>query len=89
MSWKIKKFRTTGAFTVVPKNFPHTTNSKENSLCSWAWLFIDVEGFITKLYKDNSRMAQKLISCINQRAHYSKNEDRPTVSSAMEAFRRR
>ena len=22
-----------GAFTVVPKNFPHTTNSKENSLC--------------------------------------------------------
>ena len=56
-----------GAFTVVPKNFPHTTNSKENSLCSWAWLFIDVEGFITKLYKDNSRMAQKLISRINQR----------------------
>lgn len=69
-----------GAFTVVPKNFPHTTNSKENSLCSWAWLFIDVEGFITKLYKDNSRMAQKLISRINQRAHYSKNEDRPEVA---------
>ena len=56
------------------------TNSKENSLCSWAWLFIDVEGFITKLYKDNSRMAQKLISRINQRAHYSKNEDRPEVA---------
>ena len=37
-----------GAFTVVPKNFPHTTNSKENSLCSWAWLFIDVEGFLDK-----------------------------------------
>lgn len=34
-------------------------------------------------------MAQKLISRINQRAHYSKNEDRPTVFSAMEAFRRR
>lgn len=25
-----------GMFTVVPKNFPHTTNSKENSVCSWA-----------------------------------------------------
>ena len=81
MSWKNKEIPYgRGAFTVVPKNFPHTTNSKENSLCSWAWLFIDVEGFITKLYKDNSRMAQKLISRINQRAHYSKNEDRPEVA---------
>ena len=69
-----------GAFTVVPKNFPHTTNSKENSLCSWAWLFIDVEGFIMALYKDNPRMAQKLISRINQRAHFSKKEDRPAVA---------
>ena len=34
-----------GMFTVVPKNFPHTTNSKENSVCSWAWVFVDVEGF--------------------------------------------
>ena len=31
-----------GMFTVVPKNFPHTTNSKENSVCSWAWVFVDV-----------------------------------------------
>ena len=52
----------------------------EDKEIPWAWLFIDVEGFITKLYKDNSRMAQKLISRINQRAHYSKNEDRPEVA---------
>ena len=76
-------------FTIIPPNFPHTTTSDVGNISKWEYLFIDVEGFITKLYKDNSRMAQKLISRINQRAHYSKNEDRPTVSSAMEAFRRR
>ena len=32
------------------------------------------------LYKDNPRMAQKLISRINQRAHFSKKEDRPAVA---------
>ena len=69
-----------GMFTVVPKNFPHTTNSKENSVCSWAWVFVDVEGFITELYKGNMRMAQKLIARINQKAHFVKNEERPEVA---------
>lgn len=69
-----------GVFTVVPKNFPHTTNSRENRVSSWAWLYIDVEGFITTLYKDNPRMAQKLISRINQKAHFAKKADRPEVA---------
>ena len=89
MSWKIKKFRTTGGIYGSTKELFTYDKLKGKQSVLRAWLFIDVEGFITKLYKDNSRMAQKLISRINQRAHYSKNEDRPTVSSAMEAFRRR
>ena len=42
--------------------------------------FVDVEGFITELYKGNMRMAQKLIARINQKAHFVKNEERPEVA---------
>ena len=43
-------------------------------------MFVDVEGFITELYKGNMRMAQKLIARINQKAHFVKNEERPEVA---------
>lgn len=67
-------------FTVVPKNFPHTTNSLEHQMCSWAWLFIDVEGFIAELYQNNTRMAQKLIARINQKAHLVRCTEKPEVA---------
>ena len=46
-------------FTVVPKNFPHTTNSTGDSVSYWEWLFIDADKFLREVYKDNPRMAQK------------------------------
>lgn len=67
-------------FTVVPKNFPHTTNSLEHQMCSWAWLFIDVEGFLAELYQNNTRMAQKLIARINQKAHLVRCTEKPEVA---------
>ena len=35
-------------FTVIPERFPHTTNSIENTICKWEYLFVDVEGFLRK-----------------------------------------
>ena len=67
-------------FTVVPKNFPHTTNSLEHQMSSWAWLFIDVEGFLAELYQNNTRMAQKLIARINQKAHLVRCTEKPEVA---------
>ena len=47
-------------FSVLPPNFPHTTNSDPGDLSRWEYLFIDVEGFLRK-FLDNPVKAEKMI----------------------------
>ena len=35
-----------GIVTVIPPNYPHTTNSDIGTVSKWEYLFIDVEGFM-------------------------------------------
>lgn len=35
-------------FTVIPRNFPHTTDSAPGNISYWEYLFIDVEKFCPK-----------------------------------------
>ena len=37
-----------GIFTVIPKNYLHTTNSFPGELSSWEYLFVDVEKILQK-----------------------------------------
>ena len=37
-------------FTVIPSNYPHTTNSDPGTISRWEYLFIDVEGILEALY---------------------------------------
>lgn len=55
-------------FTVIPKNFPHNTESDHFSLSRWEYLFIDVEVSLREIYGENSLYADDLSSIINQRA---------------------
>lgn len=55
-------------FTVIPKNFPHTTESENGSLSRWEYLFIDVENFLHEIYRDNPIFAEDIIELINSRA---------------------
>lgn len=56
-------------FTVIPKNFPHTTNSSRDTLSSWEYLFIDVDGFLSERYYNAPHMADRLVRRINRSAH--------------------
>ena len=38
-----------GMFTVIPKNYLHTTNSMPGKLSSWEYLFVDVEKLLEKM----------------------------------------
>lgn len=53
-----------GSFTVIPKNFPHTTNSDPGTLSKWEYLFVDVEGLLQNLGQGGRqrRMIQKIQS---------------------------
>ena len=55
-------------FTIIPKNFPHNTESENFSLNRWEYVFIDVELFLREIYRDNDIYADDLISLINNRA---------------------
>ena len=71
-------------FTVVPKNFPHTTTSTGDSISYWEWLFIDADKFLREVYKDNPRMAQKVIDRVNKRAHFVRVQDKPQIGALVQ-----
>lgn len=56
-----------GDFTIIPKKYPHTTNSIPNTKSHWEYLFIDEEGFLQKIFGEFSRhkKCEKLKECIN------------------------
>lgn len=49
-------------FTIIPPNYPHTTNRSGKSY--WEYLFIDVEGFFSAMYPGNTRLIDALIARI-------------------------
>lgn len=57
-----------GMFTILPKNYPHNTNSMNFTLSRWEYLFVDVEAFLKDIYRDNEIFAEDLITLINNRA---------------------
>lgn len=54
-------------FTIIPPNFPHTTNSDVGNISKWEYLFIDVEGFLENVLGNRLR-AEKMIQRIYSRA---------------------
>ncbi len=67
-------------FSVIPKNYPHTTNSDYNTISRWEYLFVDVENFLHDVYYDNPLFAEDIIKRINNRASCIASENAPEVS---------
>jgi AraC-like DNA-binding protein len=55
--------------SIIPKNFPHTTNCKLDTQAKWEYLYVDVEAFLYSLYDKNSLFADRLLHRINKRAY--------------------
>ena len=67
-------------FSVLPPNFPHTTNSDPGDLSQWEYLFIDVEGFLRK-FLDNPVKAEKMIQRIYSKPLFLKEADNTSVAA--------
>ena len=67
-------------FTVIPPNYPHTTNSDVGTISRWEYLFIDVEGFMKK-FLDSPVKAEKMIQRIYSRALFLREEEYPSISA--------
>jgi AraC-like DNA-binding protein len=68
-------------FSVIPKNYPHTTNSAGMTCSAWEYLFIDVDSFVKAVYYNNPYLADKIIRRVNRKAHYCKEEDNPEIAA--------
>ena len=67
-------------FTVIPPNYPHTTNSDPGNISQWEYLFIDVEGFLEK-FIDNPVKKEKMIQRIYSKVLFLKEEDNRSVAA--------
>ena len=68
-----------GIVTVIPPNYPHTTNSDIGKVSKWEYLFIDVEGFMKK-FLDNPVKAEKVIQRIYSRALFFEEKENLSIS---------
>lgn len=50
-----------GTFTIIPKNTPHKTVSRQEIICRWKYLIIDTDSFLSGIYKDDPPLARHLI----------------------------
>ena len=78
-------------FTVIPQNFPHSTNFSENTYSVWEYLIIDVDGFLNAAYRNNPALADKLSRLINRSVHLAKAAEQEQIAllirQIMEAIR--
>lgn len=55
-------------FTVIPRNFPHCTRSRCDVISRWEYLFVDVEGFLKRQYREKPAMAERIRKRVEQKA---------------------
>lgn len=73
-------------FSVIPKNYPHTTKSDNDTISRWEYLFIDVEHFLHEVYSDDPLFAEDIIKRINHQASCTNAYHAPEVSKIILAI---
>lgn len=69
-------------FTIIPPNYPHTTNSNGNSY--WEYLFVDVEGFLASEYPTNPRLRNTLTNRIYSDAILQTDDAYPRIGNLIQ-----
>ncbi|MCD8015278.1 MAG: AraC family transcriptional regulator [Lachnospiraceae bacterium] len=77
-----------GTITVIPKNYPHTTNGVDRTNNHWEYLFIDAEKSLSSFYPDDSRQAQFLLTRIYRNAFCTTAEESSSLSILIRAILR-
>ncbi len=75
-----------GSFTIIPKNYPHTTDSTPDTESHWEYLFIDSDKLLKGMYKDNSNRIEYLLYKINFQAMLRTTEESPKLSGLIRAL---
>lgn len=73
---------TGGEISIIPKNYPHTTNSDLGTVSKWEYLFVDVDGILEEVYRKggNVKRMNYLLHRINSRAIFRAVEEAPHLA---------
>lgn len=69
-----------GTLTVIPKNYPHTTNAANHQPNKWQYLFLDVDKLLTEFYPDNRRISERLAYRISKCACCTMVQEHPDLA---------
>lgn len=58
-----------GEITIIPKNIPHTTLSRENEVCKWEYLFVDIDSFIRHEIQFQRLGIDEVIKIVNSQSY--------------------
>ena len=71
-----------GDITIIPRKYPHTTNSTPGTFSHWEYLFINEDAFIEKIFAGQSHRIhrQQMIDAINRDALFFPKEKYPALA---------
>lgn len=70
----------TGTLTVIPKNYPHTTNAADHKPNKWEYLFLDVDRLLQEFYPENRHLAERLLYRISKSACCTTVQEHPALA---------
>lgn len=69
-----------GDFTVIPKNYPHSTMSAGEDFSYWEYLFVDVETVVKDMCGTNMKRAERMLQKLNAGAIIKKAGEEPRIA---------
>lgn len=70
-----------GMLTMIPPNYPHTTNSRLNTKSYWEYLFFDPKEVLQDYYPGNPMFVQKILELLlKKEQYYRKGENEQLVA---------
>lgn len=72
------------SITVIPQNYPHTTESEGEENNFWEYVFIEPRPVIEELFPDNVAYQTKLVEAVNRCAIMTSKKDSPHIASIID-----
>lgn len=69
-----------GEFTVIPKNYPHTTMSDPETISYWEYLFVDIEKVVKDMCGSNTKRSELMLQKLGSGAIVKNAEENPKIA---------
>ena len=68
--------------SVIPPNYPHSTDSIPGSIITWEYLFIDIDKCLEPVYGNDKSRLNYMKKLITQKAHFIHAKEYPVIAAA-------